>query len=191
MHYFLLDEDSNIVQIYISGATSNPMPYFKDFGMGSIGTVHKVEFTRVDSYEDEVVKSFDLKKATGLSDEVILKKIKDKGIKASPVSVLSCGNYSMGADLTIDMQHILKNYVQDMFDVVDAISFNDLHYIVLSRKVISDETFLALLDKDKKLQGMTKTFKQESRSVLDELKNGVETYGLTEDYFNEIEEENT
>ena len=191
MHYFLLDEDSNIVQIYISGATSNPMPYFKDFGMGTIGTVHKVEFTRVDSYEDEIVKSFDLKKATGLSDEAILKKIKDKGIKASPVSVLSCGNYSMGADLTIDMQHILKNYVQDMFDVVDAISFNDLHYIVLFRKVISDETFLALLDKDKKLQGMTKTFKQESRSVLDELKYGVETYGLTEDYFNEIEEENT
>ena len=184
MHYFLLDDDSNIVQIYISGATSNPMPYFKDFGMGSVGTVHKVDFSRVECYEDDDVKELEFefkKKKPGELQSIQLL----TPIPANPKDVLPCGEYSMGVDLTIEMQRTIKNYIKDIiYDVVDAISLNT-HIIAFCREVLSDKTFLVLFDKDRNVQGITKALSNRSRSVLDEIKYCVETYGFNEDYFDE------
>jgi hypothetical protein len=177
-------KDDDIVQIYGSNVTANPMPHWKDFGMGHVGSPNKIEFDTIEPYENKILELYEIRNQKHLSDAETIELFKKEGVDPSPHPMLNPEHsYAMGTEIIIHCQKILNKIFKDPVDVwarrmnkavklegplnvIDAIKIDE-DYLAFIRFSLTDDPWLVRIMETGKIE-MDQPY-VENKSVLDYL----------------------
>jgi hypothetical protein len=167
MHYLLL-KDKELRQVYITKGV-NPMPHWKEKGMGCIGSPDIVQFNEIVQCPDDMIKVFEACRDGLIKDDNMKEELERRGLNFESIDGIQANTiFTMGTDLIIKCQKIIGKLLKDdgPLNVIDAIDMGG-KILVFIRMSLDDKPLLIHLvdDKIKDINGI----REGSTSVLDEI----------------------